>query len=320
MTLPLIPPVPAAINTRAAHGSRVSRMASLSARVDALQAQIATSRRVSTPADDPIAFARAAVLRRTQAADAATQRSIEAASARLRSTDITLSSITSLVQRATELALAGSNATMSEADRAVLALEVTELADSFAGLAESRTADGDRLFGGAKSPGPAYAPDADGVMQWQGNGTPPPIEAGGSLVPTGLTGPQAFGKTMPPGPAHADGTSDLFASFAGLATALTEPDPAHRAEALARRLTEFQGHTNRLADVQAIIGARAARLEAESERLETQKLARTADLSRLEDLDMVDAIATLQRLLTVLEAAQASFARTSTSSLWDELR
>jgi flagellar hook-associated protein 3 FlgL len=320
MTLPLIPPAPSAINTSAAHASRVSRLSDLSAQLDALQGRIATSKRVNTPADDPVAFTRAATLRRAQAADAATSRSLQAAGTRLRSTEITLGSITNLVQRATELALAGSNATLSAENRAVLALEVDELAKSFAGLAEARTADGDRLFGGARSPGPAYAPDADGVMQWQGNGSPPPIEAGGSLIPSGLTGPDAFGKTTPPTPQNPQGTADLFASFATLSAALTQPDPALRAEALASALTQMQGHGDRLADAQARIGARAGRLEAEAARLDTQGLARATDLSALEDLDMVEAVANLQRLLTVLEAAQASFARISQSSLWDQLR
>jgi hypothetical protein len=66
MSLSPTPLAPAAINTRAAHGGRVSRLAALSARVDSLQAQISTSKRVNTPADDPIAFARAATLRRAQ--------------------------------------------------------------------------------------------------------------------------------------------------------------------------------------------------------------------------------------------------------------
>jgi len=320
MNLPTSPLSPAAINTRATHGGRISQLSSLSARVDALQAQISTSKRVSAPSDDPVAFARAAVLRRAQSSAAAQTRSIEAASTRLRSTDIAIGNINNLVQRANELALAGANATLGPEDRAILALEVNELAASFAGLAETRTADGDRLFGGTRAPGPAYAPDMTGTMQWQGFGLPPAVQAGGALIISGLTGPQAFGQSTPPSIATPEGTADLFASFKNLTAALTEPDPTLRAEALAKSITALQSHTDKLADAQAIVGARGARLEAESERLQTQKLATSADLSRLEDLDMVEAVATLQRLLTVLEAAQASFARISTSSLWDQLR
>ncbi len=312
--------LPPTTNTRATHNASVGRMTSLSARIEAVQTQISTSKRITGPSDDPIAFARAAALRRAQTTDAATTRAIDTAARRLRSADITLGSVGELVLRARDLGLSGSNATMSPENRAVLALEVRELAASFAGLAEARDADGVPLFGGAAAHGPAYAPDATGVVRWQGQGTAPPLIAGSALVETGVTGPQAFGLTSDPTPERAQGTSDLFATFTGLAAALDEPDPTLRAAALTLRLTEMEAHTTRLADAQASLGVRGARLEAETVRLQTQSLATASDLSRLEDTDMASAIAELQRLLTVLEAAQASFARTASQSLWDQLR
>ena len=68
-----------AVNTRAAHYAATARMGDLSRQLDDVQAQIARAKRIDTPADDPVAFARAAVLYREQAAAAATQRSIDAA-------------------------------------------------------------------------------------------------------------------------------------------------------------------------------------------------------------------------------------------------
>ncbi|WP_274603629.1 flagellin, partial [Polymorphobacter multimanifer] len=106
----------------------------------------------------------------------------------------------------------------------------------------------------------------------------------------------------------------------GLAAALDEPDPTLRAFFNDTATTEMEAHTTRLADAQASLGVRGARLEAEQTRLQSQSLATASDLSRLEDTDMASAIAELQRLLTVLEAAQASFARTASQSLWDQLR
>jgi len=44
------------------------------------------------------------------------------------------------------------------------------------------------------------------------------------------------------------------------------------------------------------------------------------EVSTLEDTDMAAAIARLDRLGVVLDAAQASFARVSRLSLWDEIR
>ncbi len=308
-----------AINTRAAHDAGIVRMAELSAQLQGLQGQIATGRRVSAPKDDPVAFSRAAVLRRADAASDATQRGIDAAARRLSATDVALESISNLVVRARELALQGSNSTFNPEDRAILATEVRELAASFSGLADSRGSDGERLFGGAAASGPAYGLDANGIMVWQGAGRAPAVAAGGALVASGIEGPDAFGTTTAPTLANPQGTADLFASFSQLAEALEQPDAALRATALATSLGQLDGHVTRLADARALAGARGARLEAEGERLAKAGLATATELSKLEDLEMTEGIARLQRLLTVLEAAQASFVRTSNLSLWDQL-
>ncbi len=320
MSLPPATASISAINTRARHQGQVAQLSGLSSQISNVRAQISTGRRVNAPSDDPVAFSRAATLRRAQASEDATNGAIDAASRRLRTADIALGSALTLVQRARELGLQGSNATMAPADRAVLAGELAELLTSLTGLAETRDADGAPVFGGALGSGPAYAPDATGQLVWQGAGRAPRIAAGGALVETGITGPEAFGQNAPPSPERPLGSADLFASMAGLVAALTEPDPDLRTAALAQRLGEIEGHGDRLADAQATIGARGARLDAEQERLATQKLATSSDLSRLEDLDMASGIARLQRLLSVLEAAQASFARTASQSLWDQLR
>ncbi|PZN93001.1 MAG: hypothetical protein DCF31_14195 [Alphaproteobacteria bacterium] len=303
------------VNTRANHAAAVQRMTDLSARVDLLQAQIATTKRVTLPADDPVAFTRAAVLRRADVAAAAGTRGIDAATRRLTATDVALEGITNLVQRARELALMGSNATLAPADRATLATEVAELGTAFAGLADSRGSDGERLFGGAAASGPAYAPDANGVMTWAGAGTAPTLVIGGARVATGIEGPEAFGRTD-----AATGAAGLFATFAGLAAALVEPDAALREPALAVTLDQLGGHVDRLADARATAGARLARLDAETERLARTSLATRTDLSKLEDLDMGEAIARMQRLITVLQATQGAFVKTSNLSLWDLLR
>nr|WP_310524377.1 flagellin [Polymorphobacter sp.] len=303
------------VNTRANHAAAVQRMTSLSANIDNLQAQIATTKRVNTPADDPVAFTRAAVLRRADIAAQTTQRGIDSATRRLTATDTALESITNLVQRARELALQGSNATLAPEDRGILATEVSEILNQFKGLADARGSDGERLFGGAMADRPAYALDSNNIMIWQGAGQAPALEVGGALVATGIEGPDAFGTNDP-----LTGAQDLFASFQALTAALTEPDPTLRQPALESTLTQLDSHITRLANSRATAGARLARLETEGLRLDKTGLAAKSDLSKLEDLDMASAIARMQRLITVLQAAQGSFVKTSNLSLWDLLR
>ena len=303
------------VNTRAAHVASVQRMSELSAQVDALQGQMSTTKRVSLPGDDPIAYTRAAMLRRADIASAATQRGIDAASRRLTATDTALESITNLVQRARELALLGSTGTMSPQDSANLATEVAEIQKQFAGLAESRGSDGERLFGGAAADRPAYAVDTNGIITWQGAGTAPSLDVGGAALATGIEGPDAFGRND-----AATGAEDLFATFASLAKALVTTDPAVRLPALEAALNQIDGHVTRLADSRATAGARLARLDMEGVRIDKTTLATRGDLSKLEDLDMAEAIARMQRLITVLEATQGAFVKVSNISLWDLLR
>lgn len=303
------------VNTRAAHAGAVARMSEVSRQVDSTQAQISTGRRTSEPADDPIAFARSAVLRRELAAANATQRAIDAGSRRLEASDTALESLGNLAQRARELALQGANGSYSADDRRTFALELTELTAQAHTIADSRDSEGQRLFAGATAAGPAYAPDAAGTLVWQGAGQAPPVTIDAGSVASGITVPAIFGVTD-----AAANTRDLFASLVALQAALAEPDPALRAAGMATGIADLDGHVTRIADTRGLLGARLARLGSETERLEKGQLATASDLSRLESLDMPEAIARLQRLLTVLEAAQASFVRVSGLSLWDELR
>lgn len=303
------------INTRAGHLAAVGRLGELSRQLDSVQGQIARARRIDVPADDPVGFARAAVLRREQAAAAATQRGIDAGNRRLSATDTALESLGNLVQRARELALQGANGTQSASDRATIALEIRELTAQARTLAETTDSDGQRLFGGAIANGPAYASGPGGSLAWQGGGSAPAVGIGSSSVASGSDGPAVFGITDP----VAD-KRDLFATLTALDTALATPDAALRQTGIDTAIGDMDAHINRIANARGTVGARLSRLESESERLAKAKLATESDLSRLESLDMPEAIARMQRLLTVLEAAQASFVRISSLSLWDQLR
>lgn len=304
-----------AVNTSARHAARVDGLTRLQAEVDRVQQQVATTKKLSQPADDPVGFARATGLKRTDSGAEVLKRAMDAGARRLTATDTALESISNIVQRARELALQGNNATLGEGDRRILAAEVAELAEQLAGLAESRGGDGERLFGGARAAGPAYAADAAGVVRWQGQGQAPKLAIGDALLPTGVEGPDAFGATD-----AATGAEDLFATLTSLGTALTESDPARRATTLAATITAIDGHVDRLAETRATVGARLARLDSEAYRLDRLTLAGKSDLSKLEDLDMVEGIARLQRLTTVLQAAQGSFVKVANLSLWDLLR
>jgi flagellar hook-associated protein 3 FlgL len=312
-----------AINTRAVHTATVARLTALNRAADEAQEQIATGKRLTVPADDPVAFTRAAVVRRSDTAAAATARGIDAASRRLTATDTALAGMSEIVQRARELALQGSNATLSATDRGLLATEVGELLAAAKSLAETRGSDGERLFAGAAA-GPAYSPDGQGVLQWQGAGRAPAVLIDNSSIAGGIEGPDAFGVTTTTTtgtpPVTIVTSRDLFATLSALASALARTDGTQRTTAMTTALEDIDAQLSRLSTARATAGARLARLDSETERIVRASLAAQTDLTRLESLDLTEGIARLQRLLTVVKAAQASFVQTSNLSLWDQLR
>ena len=221
--------------------------------------------------------------------------------------DTALGSVATLLTRAREIGLQGANATLNAEDRATLAAEAVQLGEQLLDLANGLGPDGSPLFGGASGGGPPFARGLDGKVAWTGTGGGAPV-ALSQPVAANTGDAQAF--TGPAG--------DAFALLDDLQTALAAPDDT-RAALLTASLAGLDAAVSRTADAQAAVGVRAARLDAESERLTTGNVDRESDLTKVESLDMATAIARLQRLSTVLQAAQASFVKLTSLSLWERL-
>lgn len=319
------------VNTYASNAAAIDRMSSLRAGIAALEAQISTGNRISTPDVDPAGAARTTALNRALAINAADRTGIDRATNRLNSADTALGGVSALLNSVKELALQGASATLAPADRATLAAAVGQLAEQLLGYADARDSDGNALFGGART-GTAYAADASGIVSWQGAGTAARLTLGSGSIPTGLDGPAVFaglygGTTLPaaavPPAIPALPTpivTDVFAVLSGLRTALAEPDSTNRAHGMASALTGLDAAIGRTADSRALVGTRLARLDTEGTRLEAGKLALQTDLSKTDSLDASSSIAQLQQQITVLQAVQLSFVKIGALSLWDMLK
>nr|WP_295662915.1 flagellin [Polymorphobacter sp.] len=308
------------VNTRLTHDRATARLTDLSAQVDALQAAISTGQRITMPDVDPGGAARLLTIERGLASNVSQQTGIDRATSRLGATDATLGGIGIVLQRAKEIALQGNTATLNAADRATLAAEVAQLGDQLAGYANARDSDGASLFGGART-GLAYAPDATGAMTWQGAGSAAVLVLDDAAISTGVDGPRVFaGLPGAPDATGAPTSTDAFAMLAALGAALVEPDPAKRLAGVTTAQTGVDAAISRNADTRATVGTRLARLDTEGTRLDAATVALTADKTVTGSLDMTTSIARLQRLMTVLQAAQLSFVKVSGLSLWDYIR
>lgn len=285
-----------------------SLMTQLSAQADKIQTQIATGKRIQTASDDPAAYLRLQGLNQQTADDGAYAANITMAQGLLGQADSTLDSVESQLQRALELATQAANGTMSDDNRKAVSEELKSIRDSLFGLANTKDVRGQPLFGGATGD-VAYVKAADGSISFAGTGEPSPIPIGeGISIQGSVTGTRAF----------AAGGSDMFAVLGDFAAALDVGGDVKAAADAA--LGGVKASLDSVGLARASAGARAARLDLDTERLADAGEAREASRKDLEDTDITTAVTELQKTLTILQATQASFSKLTSMSLFDYLR
>ena len=113
-----------------------------------LQQQVATGRRILTPADDPVAAARA--LEVTQSKDILAQYSTnqDNANSALGLEEAQLTSVNDMFARIKELTVQAGNATLSASDRKSIAFELRGRFDELLGIANAADGQGQYIFSG----------------------------------------------------------------------------------------------------------------------------------------------------------------------------
>ncbi len=285
-----------------------SAMSSLTARADTLNTQISSQKKLSAPSDDVVAYQQLRAIATAGADDTANAANIGVAQARITGADTALTAITSQLQHASELAIQARNGTLNNGDRANIASQLSTIADTIANLANGVDASGQPLFGGSDT-GAAVVANADGTHTLATGKTPSvPIGAGQSVVP-GENATAVLGLS---------GGRNAIDMVAALATALK--GGGDTSAALGSAISDLSTATTQVSDVQASLGARGARLDLVSAQATTAATQRETRRSALEDTDYTQAIADLQKTMTVLQATQASFTKLSSLSLFDYLK
>lgn len=113
-----------------------------------LQQQVATGRRILTPADDPVSAARALEVRQSQNINAQFATNQQNASSALGLEETQLSSINDMFARIKELTVQAGDAALSAGDRRSIAFELRARYDELLGLANQADGQGQYLFSG----------------------------------------------------------------------------------------------------------------------------------------------------------------------------
>lgn len=156
------------ISTNQIFQSGVSAIQDAQSKLNKTGLQMATGRRILTPADDPggatqVVYFNAAIKNTEQY-----QRNADLARPRLEYEESQLVAVGNLLQRARELIVAGNSDTYNAENRRYMAAEIRKLREDLLGLANSRDANDEYLFAGTRSDTQPFRMGDDGRVIYVG--------------------------------------------------------------------------------------------------------------------------------------------------------
>lgn len=157
------------ISTSALYDSGISAMQQQTERLMQVQQQIASGRRILTPADDPVVAARVLEVSQSQSLNQQYGANSATAGDSLALEESVLGSISSLLQDVRDVVIGAGNPTLNKSDRASLANELRGRYQQLLGLANSTDGGGQYLFSGYQGGIRPFTESAPGVVAYAGD-------------------------------------------------------------------------------------------------------------------------------------------------------
>jgi flagellar hook-associated protein 3 FlgL len=272
-------------------------------RGEKIQEQLSSGKQINRPSDSPNGTLQSMQLRGETRANNQYVRSADDGLGWLSTLDGTLTSASTLVQRARSLTLQGLNSGSNSAEsRNALATEIDQIKSSMVGYANTTYLDRP-VFGGTTTQSKAF----DDTGAFIGNQDSVVRTIGpNSQVRVDADGVAAFG----------DGNTSVFKVLDDISTALKSNDMT----ALQSGLEGLETAGNNLKNTLSEVGARYNRVTQMKQSAEDRLLDVTAQLSDVEDVDLPKTIMDMQLQQTSYQAALAASAKVIQPSLIDFLR
>jgi flagellar hook-associated protein 3 FlgL len=293
------------VSAQTRHDQTLRALALVAERMDLVQTQLATGKRIQKVSDDPAGVASALGYRNSIAFETQMRRNIDSAISVLDITESALNSVTESVQRVRELSVQAANGVLGTSERQAIAAEVDQLLLSMVQSANTNFG-GQYIFSGHQTQTPAYAVTGNPptAVAFQGdNGIMERQISGADKVQTNIPGPDVFGT--------------LFEDMIALRDALTSSAPASDIQA---GITAMDGALDRVLAARSAMGARTQRLEATLEHSLDIDLNLTNLKSNVEDIDLAEGIVALNAQQNALQATLGAIGRTAGMTLLDFLR
>ncbi len=288
-------------------------MKNLRTQAENYQSQMSSGLKFDKSSDNPVAASRLRTLSRQEALSGIDKTNASRANADLSLADSTMSDMSDALMQVQDLATQAANSTLTDDQRASIGTQLDQIFSNLLALANARDSNGHALFGGA-SAGDAYSLDSSGNAVYVGTGSSDSLPLGdGQSVTRSMTGPEFLSFTNSSG-----NQTDLLAVVKGLADALKggSTDPTGAASAA---LTDLKSGLDTLTTGQTVVGTRLAWIDVVNDRRTNLSELRSTEESDIGGADPATTIANLQETMTVLEAAQSTFGKLASLSLFNAI-
>ena len=305
-------------------------------RMENLQMEAATMKKLNRPSDDPVGAAKVLEVRTDKVNNDQFQANAKLAQAYLDNTDHALNDLSEIVMRAKEIALnQASNASSTMESRYGVGEEVNQLFQRAVATANRRI--GDRyLFGGYKT----HVPPVDAEGGYRGDDGQMMVEVGREVfIGANIPGHEVF-NTVPEGSAdhrrlvrNRDGAeasrglssedsgpsaqnTNLFEALRALRTGLLTGD----VETIRGTLDGFDHLLSKLVSTRAKVGSRIQSIEGNISALDRHNVTNAQLTQSIEDADMTQVVSDLAKEETVFKSSLASAKHLIQPTLMDFLR
>ena len=265
--------------------------------LNTVQSQISSGKKLQTFSDDAAGASQSLALRSALGDNAQYQRNAASATAFLTATQGALSSATSVVQSARQIAVAGANSTQTPDSLAALGDQVDGIIQQLSQAANTQS-EGRYIFGGTNTTTAPY----DSTQTYLGNtGAISSALGPGQSVQINTPGSTAFGPA--------------FTALQSLKTDLAAGD----ATAVSGDIGKVDTALSALNTASATAGAKANQATAATQNLTRAQSDYQTGISNIEDVDLAQAYVQLQSATNVYQASLSTVAKASQYSLADYL-
>lgn len=300
------------LSTNSMYSTATSRILDLQANQSRLQNQISTGKRIMTPSDDPIGTSRALALSQTQSINAQFLANRQTAQTQLNTAETVLNSITNVIISAQSTLTSAGNGALNNTDRATIANELSNDLEQLVSLANAKDGVGNYLFSGYATTTVPFMKTATGYS-YQGDSNQLSLQVSSSRqMAVNNNGANIFQA----------GGNDIFQKLTDIVNLLKMPvttsaDSAALSAGLAVADNGFKSALDNVLSVRSDFGSKLKEIDSLDDFSASATIAYEQNLSDLQDLDYTKALSDLAKQQTILEAAQKSFVKTSSLSLFD---